>query len=195
MGSAPASPEPDGGDPGVVHHPDEGHSHDCPACGRTVERVHRPGRHRIYCTNACRQKAYRWRLANGVRRCVERDGPARMLCNDRLHADRDPRDPAARLHDRRNRDLTACGVFAVRLRNGHRTHDRFVPESPSSCSACIALIGVGPYGTGIPDCVRRYWVDPRGSTAPLLGGPVTAGRASFARFVADQHVEGTGDTC
>src|SRR5690606_14066107 len=52
----------------------------CPMCGTTVQQIHRPGRARIYCTNSCRQRAYRWRRAHGVRHCVERNGPVeRML--------------------------------------------------------------------------------------------------------------------
>jgi hypothetical protein len=131
--------------------------HECPMCGTVVEHVHRPGRHRIYCTNACRQRAYRWRRSHGIRVCVERTGPAESLFNQRWHARRIDTDPAAALRDRRERELTACGVFARPLREQRRTHNQFVPESPNSCDSCIGLVGVGPYGTGIPDVVRAYW--------------------------------------
>lgn len=131
--------------------------HDCPACGAVVEQIYRPGRHRVYCTNACRQRAYRWRRTHGVRMCVERTGPAESLYNRRWHARRLDADPASSVRDRRERELTACGTFAMPLRNRRRTHHQFVPESPNSCESCIGLVGVGPYGSGIPDVVRKFW--------------------------------------
>lgn len=133
--------------------------HECPVCGTTVEDLYRPGRHRIYCTNACRQRAYRWRRANGVRMCVERNGPAESLFNDRMHARRDHRDPVAGVRDRREREMSVCGTFAKPLRHMRRLHNQFVPESNHACESCIALIGVGPWGTGIPDVVRGLWSD------------------------------------
>lgn len=130
--------------------------HACPVCDRTVVEVHRPGRGRIYCTNACRQRAYRWRRAHGIRRFVERDGPAERLHSYRGHALRDPRDPVSRLRDRRARETTVCGVFARPIRDRRVTHDRFVPELWASCQSCSTLIHPGPPGTGIPDVVRQY---------------------------------------
>jgi hypothetical protein len=130
--------------------------HECPTCGEPVVDIYRPGRGRIYCTNACRQRAYRWRRAHGVRTFVQRDGAAERLVNDRRHALRDHRDPVARLRDRREREVTACGVFARPIRDRRVTHDRFVPEHPWSCLSCAALVGAGPPGTGIPDVVRQY---------------------------------------
>jgi hypothetical protein len=32
---------------------------DCPCCGHVIEMIHRPGRPRLYCSHACRQRAYR----------------------------------------------------------------------------------------------------------------------------------------
>lgn len=133
--------------------------HPCPTCATPVPDVYRPGRGRIYCTNACRQRAYRWRRSHGVRRFVERDGPAERLVNDRRHALRDPRDPASRLRDRRNREMTVCGTFGRPVRDMRVTHDRFIPEHPWSCSTCVRLIHPGPPGTGIPDVVRAYASD------------------------------------
>lgn len=130
--------------------------HRCPVCGDAVAEIFRPGRNRIYCSNACRQRAYRWRRANGIRRFVERDGPAERLLNDRRHALRDDRDPVSRLRDRRGREVTVCGAFARPIRNARVTHDRFVPEHPWSCDACVRLIGAGPPGSGIPAVVTRY---------------------------------------
>lgn len=145
--------------------------HDCPTCGEPVADVYRPGRPRLYCTNACRQRAYRWRRAHGIRRFVERDGAAERLVNDRRHALRDERDPVSGLHDARGRDVTVCGVYARPVRRMRVTHDRFVPEHPWSCLTCSRLISAGPPGTGIPDVVRPYadsltrWTD-RGPRRP-----------------------------
>lgn len=147
-GAAPSFP---------VHGDVVGH-HPCPVCEIAVPQVFRPGRGRIYCTNACRQRAYRWRRGRGVRRFVERDGPAERLVNDRRHALRDRRDPVARLRDRRGRSTTVCGTFARSVRDTRVTHDRFVPEHPWSCDSCARLIGAGPPGSGIPDVVVAYAV-------------------------------------
>lgn len=131
-------------------------THSCPTCGSDVTNYFRPGRGRLYCSNACRQRAYRWRRAHGVRTIVERDGPSERLVNDRRHAVRNDRDPVAKLRDRRERETTACGVFARPIRGQRVTHDRFVPEHPWSCKACSQLISAGPPGTGVPDFVQRY---------------------------------------
>jgi hypothetical protein len=130
--------------------------HVCPMCATTVPEIYRPGRGRVYCTNACRQRAYRWRRSHGIRRFVERDGAAERCVNDRRHALRDPRDPVADLRDHRYRETTVCGVFARPVRGSRATHDRFVPEHPWSCRSCTSLISAGPPGTGIPDIVRPY---------------------------------------
>ncbi|MFP5487503.1 MAG: hypothetical protein ACLGHQ_04270 [Acidimicrobiia bacterium] len=144
-------------DPGaVLFTGDVAGTHECPVCDRVVVDVYRPGRGRVYCTNACRQRAYRWRRARGVRLFVERDGPAERLTNDRHHAVRDPRDPVAGIRDRRGREVAVCGAYARPVRSQRVTHDRFVPEHPWSCRSCIASISPGPPGTGIPEIVRRY---------------------------------------
>src|SRR5688572_25139960 len=38
----------------------------CPVCGTHTPRTYRPGRPPVYCTNACRQKAYRYRRDHGI---------------------------------------------------------------------------------------------------------------------------------
>lgn len=116
---------------------------ECPTCGAVVIQRYRPGRARIYCSNACRQRAYRWRRRNGIRTCVERTGPAeRGHAFGRNHALRDPRDvSAASLIDHRNRRLTACGTFVRPARPGRFTHFDFLPRQPWSCASCSELIG------------------------------------------------------
>lgn len=125
----------------------------CPVCSTTVRQVHRPGRARIYCTNACRQRAYRWRRSHGVRHCVERGGPVeRMLANGKRHAIRHPNDPVARVTDRRNRATTVCGTFAIPSTTMRFTHYDFLPDHPWSCISCVALVGAGelPAPTTVP---------------------------------------------
>ena len=138
-------------------------AHGCPVCGAVVYHVHRAGRGRIYCTNACRQRAYRWRRANGVRLCVERNGPTERLVGYKRHALRDARDPVATVRDHCNREVTVCGVFAQPVRDTRVTHTQFVPEFEWSCRSCVALVGAGPPGSGIPDVVRPYWPEYAGA--------------------------------
>ena len=157
--------------------------HACPVCARPVPEVYRAGRGRIYCTNACRQRAYRWRRCRGIRTFVQRDGAAERGFNDRRHALRDPRDPVARVSDARGRATTVCGVFARPVHDMRVTHDRFVPEHPWSCSSCSSLISAGPYGTGIPDIVGAYavgmerWTD-RSRTGRRRPDPIRSRRRS-----------------
>jgi hypothetical protein len=124
--------------------------HDCPVCAATVLHLHRPGRGRIYCTNACRQRAYRWRRAHGVRLCVERDGPTERMHNFKRHALRDRRDPVGSLLDHRRREVTVCGLFAKPARHMKVTHTNFLPDHPFSCRTCAELVGASTPHHGVP---------------------------------------------
>lgn len=156
--------------------------HPCPACGVRVVQLYRAGRARVYCANSCRQRAYRWRRSNGIRQCVERNGPAEVLLNDLNHARRDQRDPASSITDLRARELTACGLFARPLRDMRRTHYDFVPEWDNSCDRCRELIGIGPEGSGIPEVVRAFAPEgPRRTTARVRARRQRRGSASSRR--------------
>lgn len=124
----------------------------CPTCDAVVIQRYRPGRARVYCTHACRQRAYRWRRRNGIRTCVERTGPAtRGHAFARSHALRDPRDRAATtLVDHRGRRLTVCGTFVRPADLVRYTHVDFLPRQPWSCDVCSDLIGA-PDEPEIPD--------------------------------------------
>ncbi|NNE10864.1 MAG: hypothetical protein HKN41_01305 [Ilumatobacter sp.] len=115
----------------------------CPVCDTIVLQRYRPGRARIYCTNACRQRAYRWRRRHGIRTCVERTGPAERATSFGVHhALRDQRDSAAAaLSDHRRRHLTACGTFARPARFGRFTHNDFLPRQLWACKTCSDLVG------------------------------------------------------
>jgi hypothetical protein len=124
--------------------------HDCPVCAATVLHIRRAGRGRIYCTNACRQRAYRWRRSNGIRLCVDRDGPTERMHNFKRHALRDRRDPVGRLLDHRRREVTVCGLFAKPLRDQKVTHTNFLPDHPFSCRTCADLVGTSTPHHGVP---------------------------------------------
>lgn len=137
----------------------------CPVCETAVPRFRRAGRHRVYCTNACRQQAYR-------RRCVARNAqpmaahrdprPIRATTRDRVHAVREFRDVSSGRRDSIRRGVTACGAFRE---NGHR-HTGALRPHPFRChrgraqhddvSTLSAVGGIGHRGT-----------DPR---APALSG-------------------------
>lgn len=117
----------------------------CPSCTRTVVQIYRPGRARVYCNAACRQRAYRWRRDHAIRWHVDRDGPAvRSSTPERRHALRVRRDRASGLVDHRGRRLTICGTFARPSYYDRATHFDFLPEHPWSCASCDALIGAPP---------------------------------------------------
>ena len=126
--------------------------HPCPVCGVDVERcVFAPGRSRVYCTNACRQRAYRWRKTNGVRLCVDRSGPTERMVNQKSHALRDARDPVGAVRDRRNRQVAVCGAYAGTVDPARVSHTNFVPDHPFSCARCADLVGASEPYHGIPE--------------------------------------------
>lgn len=123
----------------------------CPGCERIVEIIHRPGRPRIYCSQACRQRVYRWRRRNGVHTAATPAWPAEKASahSNRLtcHALRSERDPLSRRRDRRGRELTVCGLLA-RVGKRLRTDGYKPPFLPGGdvCRVCTALIAPRPLG-------------------------------------------------
>lgn len=116
----------------------------CPMCGVEVAHPYGPGRKRVYCSNACKQKAYRWRCANGVRLLVTPWTPAERSGARRAHAVRPERDLVAGRGDATGREVAVCGAFARRLPAATRSHTEFVPGAPRSCRSCTQLIGADP---------------------------------------------------
>jgi hypothetical protein len=115
----------------------------CPVCDAPTPHRYRAGRQKVYCTNACRQKAYRWRRAHGVRLFATADNPAERADGRVLrHALRDRRDPVAILRAPRGREVTVCGTFATPAHNQQVRHSRFLPASTSSCQSCVQNVGV-----------------------------------------------------
>ena len=115
----------------------------CPVCEAPAHRTRRPGRPKLYCSNACRQRAYRWRRDNHARVVARPWHPAAgaLVPFGRWHALRSGRDFVGNLSDRRNRQPTVCGAFArpARLMK-QRTHHQFVPVGANACRSCAKLI-------------------------------------------------------
>ena len=139
-------------EPGRCRVEDDLEIHPCPVCGAEVARcIHTPGRARVYCTNACRQRAYRWRKANGVRLCVDRTGPTERMVNQKSHALRDQRDPVGAVRDGRARAVAVCGAYARTVNPERVSHTNFVPDHPFSCERCADLVGASEPYHGVPE--------------------------------------------
>lgn len=129
----------------------------CPVCTTAVPHPHRPGRARVYCTNSCKQRAYRWRRRHRNELVPPRP-PERAWTRERVHALRAENDlvtPLRRttLRPASTRRVTACGTFA---RAAFDTPDRFAhtkffasaapddPQTvaPGTCRTCVALLDV-----------------------------------------------------
>lgn len=125
----------------------------CPVCSAAVHRLARSGRHRVYCTNACRQRAYRLRRAARQNRpisSIRQPRPERAASRDRLHAIREFRDVLTGRRDSVGRGITACGTFArmsidTPSRFGHTEFRgaRLGSES-RCCRRCEQLTGIEP---------------------------------------------------
>lgn len=153
-GPGPTDPAPDECSPNVAPTEDTGWC--CPVCWVPVEHLRRPGRARVYCTNSCKQRAYRWRRRHR-HEFIRTMPPERAHTYDTTHALRPSEDFTARqrrcLPDGRPHRLTACGTFAAAARDStHRVaHTKFyVPAShrdpqiisDGTCRSCATLLGV-----------------------------------------------------
>ena len=116
----------------------------CPMCDAPAHRTHRAGRPRVYCTNACRQRAYRWRRDNHARLAATPEHPAERASNGiRSHALRSRRDFVSNYSDQRRREVTVCGAFGRPARLGRFTSTNFVANNTGfGCRSCIRLIAI-----------------------------------------------------
>lgn len=113
----------------------------CPVCDAPVDLIFRPGRPRLYCSQACRQKAYRWRCQHGARtRATPTQHAPQASTTARAHALRTPADPMSRLRDRRRREVTACGALVTPSRLRPVAHARFLPDSEGACLTCAGIV-------------------------------------------------------
>ena len=133
----------------------------CPVCGSAAHRFYRPGRPRIYCSNACRQRAYRYRRANGLRTTATPEAPCESaftlgLAIGRRHALRHRSDFMANLSDARRRRVTVCGALARPTRFTKLRHYDFLVDSAGACRSCVAL--VIPRGQTAPPIAPADWI-------------------------------------
>jgi len=117
----------------------------CPVCGTSCNRTYHSGRARVYCTNACRQRAYRLRRDALVPPRAA-TAPVRARTRDGLHALRSEGDLVAGRRDSTGRQVTACGAFArsTRDRPSFAWHTEFIAGGPWSCRTCAAVLHVEP---------------------------------------------------
>ena len=115
----------------------------CPVCSAPAHRTRRPGRAKLYCSNACRQRAYRWRRDHHARTLATPTEPVEsvFLPYDRWHARRSEGDFVSSYSDRRKRRPTVCGVLGKPSRQlPGRTHHLFILTSSSACRTCARLV-------------------------------------------------------
>ena len=145
---------------------------DCPCCDRVIAVVHRAGRPRLYCSQACRQRAYRWRRRHAAATTSTPEWPAEQAAvrgsGGRTHALRAARDPLSRRRDRRGREVTACGALAhphasVRAR-GHQP-PFLGGASTTACRTCAALTSPRPLGLVPPGAMPPIRPPRRGDDA------------------------------
>jgi hypothetical protein len=116
----------------------------CPVCGGAAHRYATPGRPRVYCSNACRQRAYRSRRATRSEQVPSTAPLRRATTRERSHALREPDAIVGGRRDTSARAVTLCGAFARPAQSRPRGHVRFVSDVPWSCRSCAHLGGLIP---------------------------------------------------
>ena len=116
----------------------------CPVCGTYTPRVARPGRPAIYCSNACRQKAYRFRRRHGIR-LLQGDGqPVHRARGARVtHALRPGRDPMSSLRASNRQAVSLCGAFVRPVGDTPNMKPEFHFDDANACFACLELTSAG----------------------------------------------------
>jgi hypothetical protein len=124
--------------------PARNHEWRCPVCAAAVPHEFRPGRKRVYCSDACKQRAYRWRCRNGVRVLATPWRPAERSHAGRTHVVRPSADFVGTADDGQRRRVAVCGAFARVAQPRPQGHIEFVPGSTTACKSCTRLIGADP---------------------------------------------------
>jgi hypothetical protein len=116
----------------------------CPVCGTYTPKTARPGRPNVYCTNACRQKAYRFRRKHGIR-LLHGDGqPTERAAGDRVaHLLRPRRDPVSWRRASNREAVSLCGAFVRPGKDRPFLPTEFLFDSAKSCLSCCQLTGAG----------------------------------------------------
>jgi predicted nucleic acid-binding Zn ribbon protein len=166
----------------------------CPVCGTHTPRTTRPGRPRVYCTNSCRQRAYRFRRARNIRlRRGDGQPTERGRGADVRHILRPPSDP---LHDRRTsrrQKVSLCGAFVQPAHDHPDLRTAFVVDEPDACYRCLLLTG-----TPRPDPPMIHpWQHSRKSYAgpPLESVPAPPEMATRLRGRGPRRVSRRGGRC
>lgn len=150
---------------------DDAERWDCPSCDRVVELVRRPGRPRLYCSHACRQRAYRWRRRHSAQTVATPAWPVESAAAHSTqpfhsHALRSQRDPLARRRDRHGREVTVCGLLArphtLPRQRGERVP--FLAGLPTVCRSCAGLVQPRPLGPVPPTAPSPPDRTPQGAT-------------------------------
>lgn len=116
----------------------------CPVCGAWTPITTRPGRPRVYCTNACRQKAYRRRRAAGVRLVFGDGQPTDRARGRRLnHLLRPRRDPVGEQRTSQRQAVSLCGAFVLPMADLAHMKPDFRFDDANNCFACLDLTGAG----------------------------------------------------
>lgn len=114
----------------------------CPVCRAYTPRVRRPGRPAVYCSNACRQKAYRFRCRNGIRllrgdgQPTERGRGARVV-----HLLRPSRDPVSATRRTDRQRVSLCGAFVRPAADHPHLRPDFPFDAVDACFSCLDLTG------------------------------------------------------
>lgn len=139
----------------------------CPVCNVDVPHPFGPGRKRVYCTPACKQRAYRWRRRHGVRKLATPWLPAERSGLLTTHAVRPAADFVGHRADEHGRHAAVCGAFARRVDSALASHTEFVPGGRRACHSCTRLIGADPaWAVDYPPGAVRY-VEGRWDWVPI----------------------------
>ena len=154
-----------------MHSPGDGvpegtHGWHCPVCAAAIAHTYGPGRKRVYCSAACKQRAYRWRRANGVRILATPWTPAQRSGFRTAHAVRPAVDVVGHARDAAERHVTVCGTFARKAQPANSSHTEFVPGAKNSCRSCTRLIGADPAWARLYPPGRVVWADRRWDWVP-----------------------------
>ena len=147
----------------------------CPVCGISCNRTYHSGRARVYCTNACRQRAYRLR-----RRAIVGGRPCRHRSRPRHHTRR-PARPALR------RAISWPAAATPRVARSRRAGRSHAPRGIAHRwrgTRISSPAGRGRAGRAPPSCTssRRRWR--RWSNAPCGGPPCAEVSADHRRCSA-----------
>ncbi len=114
----------------------------CPVCNAATPRTRRPGRPRVYCSNSCRQRAYRQRRTGGIR-LLRGDGqPTERAAGARVrHLLRVASDPVAGRRASDSRAVSLCGAFVRPARDHPDLVVDFAFDDVAACYTCLELTG------------------------------------------------------